>query len=73
MAVGLFALVFYIFHTLSLHLTETDMRQLYIVLATAVVSGAFCGGSVAFYYNTTKGSDAKDKVIADQAAGKDDK
>ena len=64
--VGMFALTFFIFGILAYNLNLTDMRQLFTVLATAVVSGGF-GGAVGFYFGSSKGSSDKDATIADQA------
>lgn len=61
--IGLFALVFFLFAGIMLEPSLKD-NQLFSNLAVAVISGSFCGGAVAFYYNTAKGSEAKDATIA---------
>lgn len=66
--VGLFALTFFIFSILAFNLNLSDLRQLFVVLATAVVSGSL-GGATGFYFGSSKGSSEKDAVIADQAKG----
>lgn len=62
--IGMFALVFFLFTGIMLEPSLKD-NQLFSNLAVAVISGSFCGGAVAFYYNTAKGSETKDQTIAD--------
>ena len=64
MAIGLFALAFYLF-TLIAFLPQLQTNELFKLLATAVISGSFCGGVVAFYFNTAKGSADKDVTISE--------
>lgn len=66
--IGLFALTFFIFGIVAFHLDMTTMQQLFVVLATAVVSGGL-GGALGFYFGSSKGSEAKDAVIAKKADG----
>lgn len=70
--VGLFALVFFIFAILAFNLTLSDMRQLFTVLATAVVSGAFCG-ALGFFFGSSKGSSDKDATVNTLVAQADGK
>lgn len=62
---GLFALSAFIFVVLAFHLDDKDLKQLFVVLATAVVSGGL-GTATGFYLGSSKGSDAKSAVIAAQ-------
>ena len=63
-ALGLFALVFFLFSLLAFNPHLADI-QLFGVLATAVVSGAF-GSMVGYFYGSTKGSSDKDATLAKQ-------
>lgn len=63
LVIGLFALTFFIFAIIAVHLDMTDLRQLFVVLATAVVSGGL-GSAVGFYLGSSKGSSDKDATIA---------
>lgn len=60
---GLFALTFFIFGIVAFNLKIESMQQLFVVLATAVVSGGL-GGALGFYFGASKGSEAKDAIIA---------
>lgn len=64
-----FMLAAFIFLVMSLNLNQTDIRQLFIVLATSVVSGGL-GSIIGFYVGSSKGSSDKDATIA-AAAQKD--
>lgn len=66
--VGLFALTTFIFTILAFNLNQSDLRQLFVVLATAVVSGAFCG-SLGFFFGSSKSASEKDATIADLSKG----
>lgn len=68
--VGLFSLTFFIFSIVACHLDIQAMQQLFVVLATAIVSGGLCG-ALGFYFGSSKGSQAKDDAIAAMVPGKD--
>lgn len=63
-ALGLFALTFFLFALLALNPHLADI-QLFGVLATAVISGGF-GGMLGFYYGSSRSSSDKDATIAAQ-------
>ena len=65
-AIGLGALTVYIL-TLLAFVPSLQQNELFKMLAVAIISGAFCGGAVAFYFNTAKGSADKDVTIAAMA------
>ena len=65
-ALGLFALTTYVFTILALNISQSDLRQLFVVLATALVSGGLMG-VVGFYFGSSKESSSKDAVISAQA------
>ena len=69
--ITLVALTFYIL-TLLAFVPAIQTNELFKMLAVAIVSGAFCGGGVAFYFNTAKGSADKDTTIATLAASNDE-
>ena len=62
MAIGLFALTAGILIAVAT-IPGLEKNQLFSNLAVAIVSGAFCGGAVALYFNTTAGSAKKDETI----------
>ena len=59
---GLFSLAFYIFTLIAFNPLLANV-QLFGVLATAVITGGL-GGALGFYFGSSKGSEAKDAVIA---------
>lgn len=67
MAVGLFCLTTFILSAIIIN-PALEKNQLFSNLAVAIVSGAFCGGAVALYFNTTISSAKKDATIAELTA-----
>jgi hypothetical protein len=64
-AVGLFALVFYIISLLAF-VPTIAANELFKTIATLIVGTAFVSGVVTFYFGSSKNSSDKDQTISKQ-------